>query len=85
MPLRERTLKHLHVEELAVGPCRRFASYLIRKKHPATIADWDAKIALLTRELEDAHREQAATTDILKVISRANDWMTAWNQIWPFA
>ena len=70
MPLREGESRS-NLAKLAIRPYRRFAKYLIKKTRLTRNSDWDAKIAVLTRELEDAHREQAATADILKVISRS--------------
>ena len=70
MPLREGESRS-NLAKLAIRPYRRFAKYLIKKTRLTRTSDWDAKIAVLTRELEDAHREQAATADILKVISRS--------------
>ena len=71
MPLREGKHYRLHLAELAVRPYRRLVTYLMKKGHLSAISDRDARIAVLTRELEDAYREQAATADILKVISRS--------------
>jgi hypothetical protein len=71
MLLREGKFLRLHLAELAVRLYRLLPKYSVEKDAATATLDRDAKIAVLTRELEDAHREQAATAEILKVISRS--------------